>query len=106
MFIGASAIDADGAAAITAMGDSTTAWATGSWTYGAAGGAGGTVWLVADTVDLAAAAVDAAGGFGEDTHIRIGGDGGDGRIRVDANSVTGAALTDACEPDAGWLGVP
>ncbi len=115
LFVGASVIVADGAAALTSMGGTTTHWATGTWTYGAGGGAGGSVWLVADTLTLASGAIDASGGLGESTHIRAGGDGGAGRVRVDCTSVNGAdcattagesALATASEPDAGYVGAP
>ncbi len=115
VYIGASAIDVAGAAGVSAVGGTTPYWATGAWTYGAGGGAGGSVWLVADTLTLAMAAVDASGGFGESTHIRVGGDGGEGRIRLDYNAVNGAsygggsdaaAADDASEPDAAWRAAP
>ncbi len=115
VYIGASALSADGAEAITALGGTTSHWATGSWTYGAGGGAGGSIWLVADTLTLAGGAIDAQGGLGESTHIRIGGDGGVGRVRVDCNAVNGVAcatsasaaeLANGAEPDVGWEAVP
>lgn len=110
LYVGAAGIDASGAASISAMGGSTLAWATGSWTYGAGGGAGGSVWLVADDLSLGSGAVDATGGFGEATHIRVGGDGGDGRIRLDFMRINGydlggteaiSAVSAGSEPDAG-----
>ncbi|MDP2312205.1 MAG: putative metal-binding motif-containing protein [Pseudomonadota bacterium] len=115
VYVGASAVTADGAAAITAIGGTTLHWATGSWTYGAGGGAGGSIWLVSDTLTLAAGAIDAQGGLGESTHIRAGGDGGVGRVRVDCAAINGAtctdaagatALDDAAEPDAGYVAAP
>ena len=115
VYVAASAVTADGAAAITAMGGTTTLWATGTWTYGAGGGAGGSVWVVTDTLTAAAGAVDAEGGFGEATHIRRGGDGGYGRVRVDCVTVNGdtctaaaggVALSTAVEPDAGYVVAP
>ncbi len=84
-------------------------------TYGAGGGAGGSVFLIAEEVDLAADSIDAQGGWGEDTHTRVGGDGGDGRVRIDCNSCNGFshgssdandALDDAAEPDPGYSGTP
>ncbi|MFZ5476020.1 MAG: putative metal-binding motif-containing protein, partial [Myxococcota bacterium] len=115
LFVAASAIEADGGAALTAIGGTTTHWATGSWTYGAGGGAGGSIWLVADTLTLAADAVDAGGGYGESTHIRAGGDGGYGRVRVDCNAVNGEtcgttaasdALATASWPSPGYESTP
>ncbi len=115
VYVGASAVSAEGAAAITTVGGTTPHWATGTWTYGAGGGAGGSVWIVADTLTLPTDAIDAQGGLGEATHIRIGGDGGVGRVRVDCVtvngevcvSVAGAAVLDAgAEPDAGYVAAP
>jgi hypothetical protein len=115
VFVAASAVTAEGAAAITTIGGTTPYWATGTWTYGAGGGAGGSVWIVADTLTLAGGAIDAQGGLGESTHIRAGGDGGVGRVRVDCVAVNGAACTaasggaaldTASEPDAGYVAVP
>ncbi len=111
LYIGAWIIEADSPAALTALGGTTPHWATGTWTYGAGGGAGGSIWLLADTLTLPADAIDAGGGFGEATHIRYGGDGGDGRVRLDFNTLNGdawgsAAATTAAAaastPDAGY----
>ena len=79
------------------------------------GGAGGTIWLQADTLTLGSGAVDASGGFGEATHIRHGGDGGEGRVRIDCVTCNGsawgtasadAALDDMAEPDPGYTEQP
>jgi hypothetical protein len=91
LIIGAGEIVTNAAGAITAIGGTTPHWAWGTWTYGAGGGAGGSVWLAADTVSLDADSVDASGGFGEATHIRLGGDGGDGRVRIDCATCNGAS---------------
>ncbi len=113
LLVGAGTLTAPGAAAIRADGGSTDHWAAGTWTYGAGGGAGGAVWLQADTLSLGAGALSAVGGFGESTHIRAGGDGGDGRVRIDCDLCNGlapaaatAALRAACEPDPGSVGSP
>jgi hypothetical protein len=115
LYLGASAVDLQGAAAVSAAGDDTAEWSTGTWTYGAGGGSGGSVWIVADTLTAVAGAVTAAGGAGESSHIRGGGNGGDGRVRVDYNAVNGqgygggadgAEVAAACEPDAGWSEPP
>jgi hypothetical protein len=115
VFVGASVITADGGAAITTTGGTTNYWATGTWTYGAGGGAGGSIWIVADTLTLAGSAVDAEGGLGESTHIRHGGDGGYGRVRVDCHVVNGAtcgtsaattALASVSAPTVGYEGAP
>ena len=111
LLIGAAAMQADGAGALTAQGGSTVAWAWGNWTYGAGGGAGGAIFVVADDLTLAADAVDASGGFGQDDYTRDGGDGGVGRIRIDFGTLNGfpfaspdadAALADGALPDAGF----
>ncbi len=110
LYIGCGVLLADGADALLAGGGTTDHWAHGTWTYGAGGGAGGSVWLIAEETELAAASVDAGGGLGEATHERLGGDGGDGRVRIDCNTCNGysqgtpdaaSALQDAAEPDPG-----
>jgi len=115
LYIGAGTIIADGASAITAIGGSTDHWADGTWTYGAGGGAGGSVFLVAEETDLAAGSVDAQGGYGESTHERAGGDGGYGRVRIDCNTCNGYSqgssdanneLDSASEPDPGHTDTP
>jgi hypothetical protein len=111
LFVAARDVVVEGAGGLSARGGDTTGWASGSYTYGAGGGAGGTVWLVAESLSLATEAVDATGGLGEDTHTRRGGHGGDGRVRVDCVTVGGAAcaaatLADGVEPDAGYVGAP
>ena len=113
LYIGAGLVDVDGA--LAADGGDTSHWAQGTWTYGAAGGAGGSVFLVADEVSLATGAVTASGGFGQASYIRAGGDGGEGRVRVDCATCNGAAqgtaaasaaLADACDPDPGASSTP
>jgi Putative metal-binding motif len=116
LYIGAATLTVDGEAGVSAAGASTDHWAYGSWTYGAGGGAGGSIWLLADALDLAAGAVDGGGGAGRtDAVERDGGAGGDGRIRADATTVGGAALgsstantalEDACTPDPGSSQAP
>ena len=115
VFIAAFEIETEDSEAITSIGGTTPYWATGTWTYGAGGGAGGSIYLVADTMTLAADSIDAQGGFGESSHIRAGGDGGYGRIRLDYNDLngntqgsSGASTEEAsvCEPDAGYSATP
>jgi hypothetical protein len=115
LYIGCGVLMADGADALAATGGTTDYWAHGSWTYGAGGGAGGSVWLITEETELAAGSVDASGGFGEATHERLGGDGGDGRVRIDCNTCNGysqgstdaaSALQDAAEPDPGHSDSP
>ena len=111
LFLAAATLQADDAGAITALGGTTLHWAHGAWTYGAGGGAGGSIWLIADDATLATGAVDAGGGFGQDDFERAGGDGGVGRVRIDCDVCGGfdqgtpdatAALQAASEPDPGW----
>jgi hypothetical protein len=115
IFIAAETVDITSDGSITAIGGTTSAWATGTWTYGAGGGAGGTIWVMATTIDGPEAAFDATGGFGESTHTRVGGDGGYGRIRLEYDEINGleearvAADIQAelvSEPDAGYTSAP
>ncbi len=104
-----------GSHGLVADGAATTACAKGSWEYGAGGGAGGSAWIVADTVSLAAESVHARGGSGEQRNVRRGGNGGDGRVRIDCTTCNGfasgsvastSALGSASTPDAGYAGTP
>jgi hypothetical protein len=115
IFIAAENVDITSASSITAVGGTTSAWTTGTWTYGAGGGAGGTIWVIAGDLDAPADAFDATGGYGESSHIRVGGDGGYGRIRLEYGYINGliearpsadvqAALVS--EPDPGYTGAP
>ncbi len=115
LYIGCGLLLAEGADALLALGGTTDHWADGAWTYGAGGGAGGSVFLIAEEVELVADAVSAEGGFGEATHLRAGGDGGYGRVRIDCNSCNGYAqgsadanreLEAASEPDPGYSSTP
>ncbi len=114
-FIATKILTVDEGGFIRATGDDTEAWSQGSYSYGAGGGAGGSLWIVAEDLQLAADSVLATGGAGEDSHQRAGGDGGAGRIRVDCRSCNDAehgsasataALVAACEPDPGWSEAP
>ena len=96
-------ITVEGAGGIAATGETTTSWTRGTYTYGAGGGAGGTIWLVAENVSLAEAALNAEGGLGYADVERPGGDGGLGRIRVDCEQVN----DQACSPESlSGLAVP
>jgi hypothetical protein len=115
LYIGCGTLVAEGADTLLAQGETTLYWARGTWTYGAGGGAGGSVFLVAEEVDLANDAVNAEGGLGEASHLRHGGDGGWGRVRIDCNTCNGytwgsggasTALEDASEPDPGYSTTP
>jgi hypothetical protein len=115
VYIAAFDLETQDTDAITSWGGTTTAWATGSWTYGAGGGAGGSIWLIADSMTLATDSVAADGGFGQASYTRVGGDGGEGRVRVDYNDIngvtagaTGASTEEAavCEPDPGYSATP
>ncbi|GDX80025.1 hypothetical protein LBMAG42_18360 [Deltaproteobacteria bacterium] len=115
IFMGVQDLTVTSASSISAIGGTTAAWATGTWTYGAGGGAGGTVWIMADTMTVPAGGIAATGGFGESTHTRDGGDGGEGRIRVDTNEINGYMITasaattaanSACDPNPGYFDAP
>ena len=81
-------------------GDSTEHWSEGTWTYGAGGGAGGSLFLIADTVVLAEDSISAQGGYGESAHERVGGDGGVGRVRIDCDTCNGLDASDASLDEA------
>ncbi len=100
LYVEAAHIVAEGAGALSARGEDATSWASGSWTYGAGGGAGGTLWITAETLELAEGAVLATGGAGYDGVTRPGGDGGVGRIAVSCGTVNGVS----CE-EADWGGL-
>ncbi len=115
IFVGAASVQATGTDAFSAIGGTTYAWATGTWTYGAGGGAGGSIWLITSAATLGSNSLNATGGFGETTHIRLGGNGGVGRIRVDYETLNGdafgsaaatTALATAASPDAGHTSDP
>ena len=115
VYVTAGTLTATGGAAFTASGGSSNHCAQGSWTYGAGGGAGGTLWLAADTLSLASGAVDAQGGLGNSSNIRLGGNGGSGRVRLDCATCNGytngsagaaTALSDAATPDPAISMVP
>ena len=115
LYIGTRAINAADPSSVSALGGTTTHWSTGSWTYGAGGGAGGAIWLEAETLTLGAGAIDAGGGYGESTHIRHGGDGGYGRIRLDYDTLNGesfgstaadSAADTSASPDPGFSALP
>ncbi|MCP4918596.1 MAG: hypothetical protein GY913_16965 [Proteobacteria bacterium] len=113
LFIAAYEIEAVGTGAISADGADTNNAAQGSWTYGAGGGAGGSVWLMADVLDLDTDSVTTLGGIGESLHTRLGGDGGVGRIRLDYNELNGTAYgsttteeEDSTDPDVGASASP
>ena len=107
LFIGAQTVRAEGEGAITASGETTRAWAQGSWTYGAGGGAGGTLFLIAQTLLLGEDSLQAEGGQGEQTHERFGGDGGEGRVRLDFISLNGAEQgTDAAIDESAAVSLP
>ena len=115
IYIGTAELIADGADALTAIGGTTAHWADGSWTYGAGGGAGGSIFLIADAVEATTESFNAVGGDGESSHDRVGGDGGEGRIRIDFAALNGysfgstdadAELSEVTEPDAGYSDTP
>jgi hypothetical protein len=74
---------------LSARGADATSWSAGTWSYGAGGGAGGTVWIVAETVELALGAILVEGGAGYSAVTRPGGDGGSGRQRLECGTLDG-----------------
>lgn len=98
VFVAATALVVDGPDGIRAVGETPTAWSQGTYTYGAGGGAGGSVWLQAETADFAEGAVDVGGGAGVSDVQRAGGDGGHGRVRLDVTTYTGADAATATTP--------
>jgi hypothetical protein len=72
-----------------ANGETTYGIQRGSYTYGSSGGAGGSIYLIANSIQGDSDFCVAVGGLGNHVPIRDGGDGGDGRIRLDYDSLTG-----------------
>ncbi len=99
LFVEARVLVAEGAGALSARGGDGAGWAAGSYTYGAGGGAGGTVWIVGETLELADGAVVAAGGAGYDAVTRPGGDGGEGRLRLDCGTLNGEVCGEAARAE-------
>jgi hypothetical protein len=112
LYVASPTITAQGARAFTSQGETTPHWGTGSWTYGAGGGAGGSVYLVAADFELAPGAIRALGGLGYADVIRPGGDGGEGRVRIDFERISGetapspGAVNAVSEPDPGFTALP
>jgi hypothetical protein len=93
---------------ISSRGEDATATSAGPGTSGAGGGAGGSLRLTTEALNLGAGALDATGGAGASSVDRVGGHGGIGRIRVDCASVNGAACTQPAfegltEPEPGHV---
>lgn len=95
LLLWADAVVVEGAGGLSASGAAATSWEAGSWTYGAGGGAGGSVWVEASTMQLGELAVQAVGGAGKSGVDRPGGDGGVGRIWLSCGAVNGVACNDA-----------
>lgn len=91
LYFGAATVMLDGQGAVASEGGTTDHWAAGTFTYGAGGGAGGSVIILADSLELVSDAILAEGGLGQSSYIRAGGDGGDGRVRIDCHTCGGYA---------------
>ena len=102
LFISAGSITLEGANALTADGGDGDAWTTGSWTYSAGGGAGGSLWVQADTIIAADGAMSTRGGQTYLGVTRPGGDGGDGRLWLECDTLNG----EDCAVLAGGVVVP
>ncbi len=112
LYVASPTITALSSLAFTSQGETTPHWGTGTWTYGAGGGAGGSVYLVAGDFDLVPDAIQALGGLGYADVIRPGGDGGVGRVRLDFERLSGetspteGAVNAVSEPDPGFTALP
>ncbi len=103
IYVAAQNIISVSASTITSRGEDTFHWALGSWIYGSGGGAGGSIFLVANNLDLAPDSIDVGGGAGMTPptgyrdYIRIGGDGGYGRILLDYDQLNGSVYPNTIE---------
>jgi hypothetical protein len=82
-----------------AIGETTNGIQQGSYSYGSSGGAGGSIFLYARTLQGETNFCRATGGSGNHLPERAGGDGGVGRIRLDYNTITGTTA-----PSPGYTG--
>ena len=64
-------------------------WICWPWSGPGGGGAGGSIYLRAPTVDIGVGQVTAVGGQGGYGAVGCGGDGGAGRIRIDSDVLQG-----------------
>ena len=93
-----------------------TAAANQSEAEAGGGGAGGAVYLMSGNLSAVNDSVLATGGLGQlsgSSWARYSGDGGDGRVRVDATLINGLSAADGaseadavCEPDPGSFQAP
>jgi flagellin-like protein len=84
---------------ILANGETTTGIQYGSYSYGSSGGAGGSIYLFATTIDGETNFCNTVGGLGNHSPTRDGGDGGVGRIRLDYENLNGTT-----NPAPGYTG--
>lgn len=82
-----------------ANGETTNGIQYGSYSYGSSGGAGGSIFLYARTIQGGTNFCRATGGVGNHLPQRVGGDGGVGRIRLDYNTLDGTTT-----PSPGYTG--
>jgi flagellin-like protein len=82
-----------------ALGETTNGIQYGSYSYGSSGGAGGSIFLYARTIQGGTNFCRAIGGSGNHFPDRAGGDGGVGRIRLDYDTLTGTTT-----PSPGYTG--
>ena len=82
-----------------ANGQTTNGIQYGSYSYGSSGGAGGSIFLHATTIEGDSNFCRAVGGLGNHLPTRVGGDGGVGRIRLDYDTLTGTTF-----PSPGYAG--
>ncbi len=82
-----------------AIGETTNGIQYGTFSYGSSGGAGGSIFLYATTIQGGTNFCRAIGGSGNHLPMKVGGDGGVGRIRLDYNTLTGTTT-----PSPGYTG--
>ena len=80
-------------------GETTNGIQYGSYSYGSSGGAGGSIYLYAPTIQGQTNFCKVIGGLGNHSPLRDGGDGGVGRIRLDYANLTGTTT-----PSSGYTG--
>ncbi len=107
-------IDAAGARAFEARGLGTSWFSYGTYSYGTGAGSGGSVWVAGRDMLVVSGSFRGQGGNapvppddGGSRAPRKGGDGGDGRIRIDFDTINGADFgSGAADSEANASAVP
>ncbi|MFW0862569.1 MAG: DUF2341 domain-containing protein [Candidatus Komeilibacteria bacterium] len=97
VYIEADSIKIDGA--INADGQDAFFYANDDGLWGAGGGSGGAILLRASLLDVESNSLSVAGGASADGSNHYGGDGGEGRIRLDAHRLKGSVDVNAYKGD-------